>query len=331
MSKQSTYLKSIVDDDSDTISIEHKGKKIRKETKTKRGPGRPRKNPKKQKEERKGIVLQPQHDIHIMEFIYDMPSIFKKIWAFFKSISSSKVQIIFRPTEVILYTKDHLGNSDIRVKIDCSKVNRYYCESEFDIGLTRMDTDSIMSKIDKNYEKIVITSRKNQSKKSLRIVLYNEKDIDESHTTGVINDYDHLLNEHKFLAPYTIQFDLTGRLFKKTMNDINQFNKTATFSRNTPDSPLLLEYHSVNGRVNSSHIFRNPEKIKLKSLMKPGDNFRVTFNVEYIKPISASQVSDVITILLNEDTKMMMVGKIDNGTIEIKVLTKIVEENLNIE
>jgi len=106
------------DSDSD-ISDKKKNKKYK--TGVKKGPGRPRKIPKKEPIPRKGLS-NPTNDDSMMEFLYDLPLLIKKIIVFFKSLAAAQIQIIFRPSEIIFYAEDHYKKSKIRVKIDGSKL-----------------------------------------------------------------------------------------------------------------------------------------------------------------------------------------------------------------
>ena len=92
------------------------------------------------------------------------------------------------------------------------------------------------------------------------------------------------------------------------------------------ESPLVFEYLTANKRVQSKHTVRDSNKIKLNSTLDDGETFRVDICIGYIKPISSSQIADEITICVDENKPFMTKAYIDNGTIEIKTLTEIIDD-----
>jgi len=139
----------------------------------KKRPGRPRKTAPQQPKPKLGIVNSPQDDCHHIEFLYDDPSVFKKLWAFFKAMSVDKLHMIFTKENIFIYCVDHHMKSQIRVKIDCSKVNHYYCKEYIDIGLQCKNPELIMGTIDKSHHSILILSTNNNAQKNIQIVLKN--------------------------------------------------------------------------------------------------------------------------------------------------------------
>ena len=148
--------------------------------KNKKRPGRPRKNPIREPKQRVGVVPCPHDNANYMEFLYDKPILFKKLWQYFKLMAIEKIQIIFRPTEVIIWGEDHHKKSKMRVRIDADKINHYYCQEELDIGMFCKNPEIVMSKIDKTYSSLLFISKKGHSQKDLRTILKNDIEIDES-------------------------------------------------------------------------------------------------------------------------------------------------------
>jgi len=85
-----------------TKEIDNKKKQI-----PKKRPGRPRKTPLREPRPRNGIVIKPKEPTNFIEFLYDKPLIFKKLWQYFKLMAVDKIQIIFRVSEIILWCEDH--------------------------------------------------------------------------------------------------------------------------------------------------------------------------------------------------------------------------------
>ena len=131
-----------------------------KETAKKKRPGRPRKTPLREPRPRNGIVITPKEPSNFVEFLYDKPLIFKKLWQYFKLMAVDKIQIIFRVSEIILWCEDHHKKSKMRIKLNAKKVNHYYCANELDLGMTCKNPELVMSTIDKTYTSILFLSKK---------------------------------------------------------------------------------------------------------------------------------------------------------------------------
>ena len=292
----------------------------------KKGPGRPRKTPKKEPIPRDGISDTPQDHDHVVEFLYEQPLILKKIISFFCSLAASQIQIIFRPTDVIFYSHDHHGKTHIRVKIDANKLNHYYCKNTVDIGLNCRDLALIFNIPDKDYNSVIMLITKNNVQKHIDIIMENDIQIDEHHTIDVVGRYIKMNDEADFIDDdYTITFNLPGKYFKKTISDIRTISKQLSIQQDDEDADLEFCYNSSNKKVRSRHVFKNSGKVKLASKLKEGYSFRVDVKVDYIRPISSANIADRITVMVDEDKKLMTCSSKDNNTIEIKTLTEIID------
>ena len=296
-------------------------------TAVKKGPGRPRKVPKKEPIPRQGISKQPSSDDANMEVLYDSPMILRKLVAFFKSIAAAQIQLLFRPTDIIMFAQDHIKKSKAYVRIDGSKLNYYYCKSKLDIGVSSKELERIINTVDKDYGSIIFLSSAGNTQKNITIILENEMQINEQYTIDVVGQYPHMDNEHEFLdEDYMIQFEWPGKYFRKKVNDVKTFSNTFSVTQENADSPLEIGFVSANKKVRARHIVKNQDKIKLKSKLTNDDSFRVDVNVDYIRPISSAHIADDVTILVDENKKIMTKAYIDGGTIEIKTLTEIIDD-----
>ena len=297
--------------------------------KKKKGPGRPRKNPKKEPIPRKGISQIPTKADHVMETLYSVPIIWKKVLTFFRSLATNQIQILFRPNDIILYGVDHFEKSKIRVRIDASKLNHYYCAEEINIGIMCKDLGLVLNKIDKDYNSIILLSNKTNVRKFLEIILTNDIQIDESHVIDLIGTYDQMDNEDEFCdEDYTIKFDLPGKYFRKTINDVKTISTQVSFIQEDKDMPFEIGYTSKNKKIRSTHTIKNNNKSRINFVEKleEDESFRVDVKVDYIKPISSSHIAEKISILVDENKRFMTKALLDNGTIEIKTLTEIIND-----
>jgi hypothetical protein len=157
------------------------------------------------------------------------------------------------------------------------------------------------------------------------MILKTEMQIDENHMIGLVGTYNHITNEDDFIDDnYMIQFTLPCKYFKKTINDIKSIASDMSITQEDGNSPLEIEYISKNKKIKSNHVVKNKKKINLISNVDE-IAFRVDIKVDYIKPISSAQIADNITIMVDENKAFMTRATIDDGAIEIKTLTEIID------
>jgi len=301
-------------------------KEASKKNKTKR-PGRPRKTPVREPRPRHGIVTSAKDNANFIEFLYDKPLIFKKLWQYFKLMAVNKIQLIFRKHEIILWGEDHHKKSKMRIVINANKVNHYYCSEELDIGMSCKNPELIMNTIDKSYVSILFLSKLSYTQKDIRIILNNEIEIDESHRIELIGEYDKISNEEQFTdSDYTIKFVLPGRYFKKMISDIRAFSDQITIRQDGIGEPLIFEYMKNDKKIKSYHIVRNNKTIDFQSNLKEDESFRVSFKIDYVKPISSALLSENIIIYAHESKPLMFSILMDKNTVELKILTEIIDD-----
>jgi len=292
-----------------------------------RGPGRPRKTPLKKPKPRNGVVSEPSKLDNLIEFVYDKPIVFKKLWNFYKAMAVEKLQIIFRPTEIIICGEDHHKKSKMRTKINTKNTNHYYCGKSFDIGIMCSDLEKIMMTIDRSYGTISFLSKHGYSQKNMKINFTTDIEIEKNHTVELIGDYTKIDYEEMFLdEDYPIKFELPGKYFKKMITDIKSFTEQITIKQDSPTDPLVFDYITKDKKIKSKDIVRNNKLVKLVSNLKGDDNFLTSFKIDYVKPISSTFLSDNILIYAHESKPLMFKINIDNSTVEIKIITEIIDE-----
>lgn len=303
-----------------------------------RGPGRPRKNPRRTPITRKGISPTPFEKNNIIELMYDQPMIFKKIFQFFKLLAAAQLQMIFRKDEVIIYTEDHHNYSRIRVRIDVSKINHYYCSGEIEIGIASRDMELIFNKIDKEYTSIVMSIDSSMRNRSIMVMFENDIKINEIHCVDLIAQYNKLNNEAAFTYEnHMIKLECPSKYFRKTITEIKGLSKTLAISQENRLSPLIFEYITENRKIQSQHVITDQSRITLHSslaLPRSSKNtvasdardtsFRIDINIDHIAPIAKSQIDDKIIVQIDEDCDFMTKTLID-GVFEIRTLTQLIK------
>lgn len=295
----------------------------------KRGPGRPCKLPKKNVIPRKGISKTPKCRENYVELLYDKPIILKKIIQFFKNLASNEIQVIFRPTEMIMHSFDNYKKSSTYVTIDCRKVNHYYCAGNIEIGLQRKDIELIFNTVNKEYNCVIISSNITSVNKNIIFSLEDNIKTNEVYAVDLIELDNKLCNEEEFLDNnYMISFKLSGHIFKEKINNIKSFTDKFSINQEDPYSPLTIEFMKNNKKVHTKYNLNDTE-IELDSKLSGDNCFRIDIKVDYLKPIATAQIAEHIYIFIDENKKFMTKSYIDNGTIEIKTLTEIIDNRVN--
>ena len=79
-------------------------------------------------------------------------------------------------------------------------------------------------------------------------------------------------------------------------------------------------------KIKSYHIVRNNKSINFTSKLKADDTFRVSFKIDYVKPISSALLSENITIYAHENKPLIFSIAMDKNTMELKILTEIIDD-----
>jgi hypothetical protein len=295
-------------------------------TNEKKKPGRPRKKPLKKPIKRNGIVSTPLNDDNYIEMIYDMPSVLKKIFTLFRSMAVKGICIEFKNDVMNILAVDHLKKSHIKVTIHCDKVNHYYCKEETVCHLNPKNIEKIIQSLDKNYITIAFVIKTITNRSVLNIIFKNDIKIDEYKEIDFIqpsNNYNNITFED---FDYPIKFTLPYKYFKKLINDISLFSDIMTINK-VGKTALTFTYTSKDKTVKSKHIVQSPDKINLKSSICDDEIFSSSIQIDYIKPLSSSLISDNIDVSADNYRNMIFKTNVDNNTIKIIVNTSTVKLN----
>ena len=305
------------------VNVKNKTEENTNNVPVKKKPGRPRKRPLKKPMKRKGVSTSPLNVSNMMEMIYDMPSVFKRIFTLFKSMAVKEICMHFEQNQISIVTADHLKKTNIRVNIDCKKINHYYCKEPSRIYLNPKNMEKIIQVLDKNYMSIAFVLKTITSKSVLTIIFKNDIKIDEHREIGLIQSSRNTSTPSFEDAGYPVKFTLPGKYFKKFVNDISSFSDTLTISK-VGDGALTFSYTSKDKTVKSKHIVQSPESISLISSVSNDDIFSSSVQIDYIKPLSSSLLSDFVSISADTHKNMIFKIAIDNKTIEILINTNTV-------
>ncbi len=295
-------------------------------TQVKRSVGRPRLIQRIDPLPKLGILNSPSNEDNLIELSYDNVSIFKKIFSLLKTMNVKEINIQFNNNYTKIFGIDHLEKNLINIKIDSNKLNHYYCEHPINITLDPKNLDKITQKIDKHYSLFSIILKKKSYRNNIIIILNNKiLSIDESHIINLIEtnvDYDSFNDKSVDYNLYPLKFELTGKYFKKLINDVSTFSEIFTIEK-VNNNPLQFIYKNINNTIKGFNICKDSSKIKLQSSLSENDIFSVSVRIDYIKALSNSLLSEKIKIYADSENDLVFNLLIDNGSFEIIIYTSI--------
>jgi len=286
----------------------------------KRSVGRPRRNPQPAPMPRNGIVYEPSSSSNVVEMAYDNVSVFKKVFGLLKNMNVKEINFCFNGGGILFFGVDHLEKNIIHIKLNPNKLNHYFCERPLMITLDTKNLDRITQKIDKNYELISFILKKESYRKNLVIVLNNkELSIDESHIIRLIeseHNYETYMNKSLDYMNYPLQFELSGKYFKKLINDIYIFSEVITIER-ANGKHLQFVYRNINNTMKGYNICKDDKKINLETTLTESDIFSVSLQIDYIKSLSNALLSEKVKIYADSDRELVFNLSIDEGVVDI--------------
>lgn len=300
----------------------------------KKGPGRPKKYKEPPPVEILGIQDKPLIKERNMELIFCNPLTMKKLFSFFIG-QSETIQCKFKKDKVNILCKDRHNSNRIRITMNGDKMNRYYCDQEFEYGLALTYLEPLNKKLGKQYSEFIWFSEESEIKSKTHIWLkwmYYDKSWNQTNYS-LAGNYLHIedkefdeYNEEE----YPIKFTLKNKIFKDIIGDAGNHNSQYIYiMQEGKDSPLKINYSPTSLRYGSSNPFEDPKEINLESNLKDDELFSVAINVEFLKPIASIMPTEKINFKVSKIKPLIMTAHLDNGAITVNILTKVVSENTN--
>jgi Proliferating cell nuclear antigen, N-terminal domain len=293
-----------------------------------RGPGRPPSKPRAPPLEKRGIVDSPQDAGNRLEFVHEDPTIFKVLFAYFKNIKVREIHLRCSPQGLTFFARDHLKTSRVVAHVAGAHVNWHYCEGEYWLGINRDGVEKLFASIDKTFFKITILQT-HEDPGTLVIVLKDaeiDKECNYKITLSVFGRDPDLAEAEASLDPaslaanFPIEFVLTAKQFKKSINDAGNYSPVLTFEK-IGAHPLQLTYAKSN--IVYNEVYRSPAKIQLRSSVAEGATFRCTVNVAHVKSLASSLVTDDVRILCREEGDILFRSAIDAKALVVNTLTRL--------
>lgn len=285
-------------------------------------PGRPRKYPVKKNVTRNGLCNIALNNTNKIEVVYDSISSFKSIFLLFKSMAVKDLCMEFTSDTLQIYASDHLNKSNVRVVIDCTKINHYFCEEPHKIYLEPTSVERIIQTLDKMHNSINISVKSADRNNTITFVFKNDLKIDECHEVSTIHIED-IIQTDFTTESYPIKFSIPSKYFKKFINDASCFSDSINITK-IGIEPLVFGYSSRDKIVKSRRVVTSGHTIDLVSTIGAEDIFSVCILLEYVKPISTILLSEKINICADTHRNLILSMKSDDGAMSVEVAVGIV-------
>jgi hypothetical protein len=283
----------------------------------KRGPGRPSKVPPPRAMEHHGIVDKPRFADNQFELGSEQPPAFKKLSGFFDKIKAEDIHVHITPTGLKFYTEDNSGLLRVMAVVRGDRMNHYYCEKEFWLGLNQSHVSKIFSSINKSFHRIKLYYRPTEM--VLHIVLSNTTlNKDNCFPTPVSSPMPNpqwlnigLLFDRR--QDYKVSWTVPQAIFKKT-HEIAHQTATTIKVELVGGAPLALKYVGT-GIEDYSEVYRDSTKIALESKLVKGEPFAVDYSALAGKTLSAATPAEHVTIFCTENSPLLFLSDEDDAGI----------------
>jgi intracellular sulfur oxidation DsrE/DsrF family protein len=298
-------------------------------TKPRRGPGRPPSKPPAPALMKKGVVDSPTDPANRLEFMYGDPMVFKALFTYFRNLKARDIHVRCNPKGLTFFARDHSKTSRVVAHVAGDHVNIHYCEGEFWLGLNREHVEKMFAAIDKTFYKITILQAI-EDPLALTFVLKDFEVDKECRFRIALSSYapdEELYEAENMLTPelitetFPVEFTLTAKQFKKSITDASAHSDAITIEK-IGKYPLMLTYHRQG--MDAHEVYRNPDKISLRSSVPEGKTFRSSVKLGNVKSLASSMVTDDVRILCREDGgDILLRSAFDAKALVVSTMTKV--------
>lgn len=292
----------------------------------KKRPGRPRKKPLRPLIECAGIAHGSKQPENIVEFVFNKPLIYKKVFSLFKAANAKELMFVFEKSEVRVYTSDHREKVHFMVVFDCSKIVHYYCAEKTIATINAEHIEMINQILDKNNIMVSIMSKKVLFRESIIFVFQNEMKIDTVCEIMLINPtIGQQCSPSDFeVKNHEVSWEWPSAYLKKAISDMNIFTDTFTAVKNGKNGNLTFPYKTDDGQIRLRNVTKDPILSKLHATTADNDIFSVSVLIEYIKPISATILAEKIRVYADRAKRMIFASDLDDESIIVRAAVSIV-------
>lgn len=278
----------------------------------KRGPGRPSKVTPPPPLQRYGIVAKPSFAEDILELGSGQPMAFKRLFGFFDKLKVDQVLIHGTPTGLNFYTADSTELLRVRAEVQGSRMNHYYCGEEFWLSLNQAHVSKIFNCINKSFHCIRFIFR-HTDHNVLMISLTDTTLGKDNYFPVTVNPavsnprWTELERFHGERDSYRVSWTIPQQAFKKCHEIATQTAVSIKVSL-VAGGKLTLSYMG-NGIQDFSETYQDSSKIKLRSLLQPGEVFAVDYSAIGGKTLSAATPAETVTIFCTEKKPLLFLSE----------------------
>lgn len=340
--KNKNIIDEIKEDPEEKVKEKVK-EEVKEETTTKnhmnkkqRRPGRPRKKPPKIPIGVEGIVNSPQQAANIVELFYHNPNNFKKIIQFLHQESVTEVVILFTQSAMIWIAEDSNGATSIKLIVDGSKLNRYFCNNVYTFTINFDDLKVVGDKLDSSsYNSITFLLNGNYIRRSLSFLLQTNIKITEITnvvvkkfiTRGikyVYNDQQIVFTKYLDTEIYPLNFKIPGKYLKKMILDIKNSSGKEWEIYKDKDSMLEFRYSSENKHVHEIRYVKDATLMKV-NYSNPTKLFSTAVFIDHIKPLTSFLTSaDMIIVYCSMTEPLIFKISIESGVFTLFIAINII-------
>lgn len=275
----------------------------------KKPAGRPPKALQRKKEERKGILVQPNNPIAFFELTHDNPDMFKAIFDACKKISES-LHFVISPEGMKLYCKSKTQGCFALIEIFGEKVVGYYCKETRYFKCVCKTALSILKSKKKGQEKIKFTIT-GSDPYTMKITMITNDQINESSALQLDPDeyFDLSYYDKVYSArdAYPLIFSLKWAYFKELLNSWDIHKPKAIYFEKDPESNLSIKIHE---EIPCEAEFENTDSIELR--FNTDELVSVGVPTLHISAVSPSvSLSKKLTFYISEHDDLILSAKID--------------------
>jgi hypothetical protein len=286
-----------------------------------RGPGRPSKNPAPPKIPFRGIAPQPTYQGDVFEIASSYPLAWKSLFQFFDKLKVGQIFLSANQSGMRIFTIDGSESIKIRAEIEGKRLNHYFCGQELALNINHAHLTKIFSTISRNFHLIQFFYM--LSDPSNLTISLTDVSLQKSHffpvrvSPVIAEEWWGELDRHNAEKDSSrVIWTVPDYAFRKSHEIATQTSSTMTVE--LVGGGHLTYKFTGNGTKDFSEVYTDSEKIKLQTLLQPGEVFVISYNAMAGKILSSSVPADAVTIHCSESKPLLFIS--EEQTIGIKMM-----------
>lgn len=279
----------------------------------KKRPGRPRKKQPVSDIPKNGISKDRQLADTVVEFMYDGPELFKRIYNAFNLHSVNEIKFIFDEETITILALDHREVITLMTVIYCKKINHYFCKERHVIGLNRNNIKKFKS-ITKKHTKIDMYILEKTANSKIHFSL-RDGELDSLDAIDIRTiEIPPALQDVKPISPvdYPLKFALPLKKLKDIIADVINTSDLKLCIEKNDGEPLTIFYSKEERTVDTKSIFDNERAIDLECNIEENDLFSIVIKADLIKPFANSPIGSRVEISAHKTKNIILHSWMDD-------------------